>query len=184
MFKIVTTKAPQAKDGVMEELHFNLISIILHLNDDNVVVRQACASSLKEISVIMDIPDIKYKSFFLALCSREIVENKQASENGHLDPVENQLVKFAELIHTKFGQKSTLYLYGSLDFMKSPEDSIRATAVFFFMALISVMDLNSNITIPDLENLLENCFTDKCAIVRQKIAKGYSLLSKVHKMIH
>jgi hypothetical protein len=117
--------------------------------------------------------------------NREIVENKQPSENGHLDAIENQLVKFAELIQNRFDQKSSLYLYGSLDFMKSPEDNIRATAIFFFMAMVSIMDLTKqNITIPDMENIMENCFTDKSAVVRQKVTKGYSLLSKIHKTIH
>jgi hypothetical protein len=67
LFKVVTTKAPQARGGIMEELHFNLISIILHLNDENGVVRQACANSLKEISNIIEIPEIKYKVSNLCL---------------------------------------------------------------------------------------------------------------------
>jgi hypothetical protein len=115
---------------------------------------------------------------------RDILEDKNGSEDGLLDVTENQILKFTELIFQNFESKVGHYIFGTVEFVKSKEDHIKAMAIFFLLVLLNRVDYSSsNITIPEIDALIMNCFTDKSMLVRQKVAKAYGILTKVHKGI-
>mmetsp|Transcript_5225 Transcript_5225/g.4427 ORF Transcript_5225/g.4427 Transcript_5225/m.4427 type:complete len:88 (+) Transcript_5225:1873-2136(+) len=74
-----------------------------------------------------------------------------------------------------------MYIYGALDFTKSPEEVVRASAIFFLLALINTIDLDKkDINLPNFDEVMSKALEDKETIVRKKFLKGYSLLTNVH----
>ncbi len=58
IYSVLFKKKGDLRDKITEEIHFNLISIFLHLNDESDVVRKACFSSLKDLSEIINHPEL------------------------------------------------------------------------------------------------------------------------------
>ena len=58
VYSVIFRKKSEARDSLIEEVHYSLISIFLHFNDESDIVKQACASSLKDFSNILGESDI------------------------------------------------------------------------------------------------------------------------------
>ena len=58
VYSVVFRKKPESRDSLIEEVHYSLISIFLHFNDESDIVKQACASSLKDFGNILGELDI------------------------------------------------------------------------------------------------------------------------------
>ena len=109
------------------------------------------------------------------------MENTKSSYQ-HLDKNECMLLNIAEIIHKKFNSNVCIYLHAALDFCKSPEDGIRGAAIFLVLALLNLVDTSrSSSGYSNFEEVLSQAFNDRSHQVRLKTAKGFSLLSKIHR---
>jgi len=58
IYNVLYKKKADSRERITEDIHFNLISIFLHLNDESDIVKKACLSSLKDLSEILCHPEL------------------------------------------------------------------------------------------------------------------------------
>jgi len=58
IYNVLYKKKADSRERITEDIHFNLISIFLHLNDESDIVKKACLSSLKDLSEIFCHPEL------------------------------------------------------------------------------------------------------------------------------
>jgi len=106
-----------SKAPFLEQVHTNLVSVLLHLNEEDDVVK-ACKGCLRSIAPLMG-SDTVNKMF-----------QKHLLEEGHLHYGEfmNDL---SRLIIVDFADKISFYVMGCVSFFKSSRDDIKANAALF-----------------------------------------------------
>lgn len=106
-----------SKAPFLEQVHTNLISVLLHLNEEDEVIK-ACKGCLRAIAPLMGSESVN-KMF-----------QKHLLEEGHLHFGEfmNDL---SRLIIVDFPDKISFYVMGCVSFYKSSRDDIKANAALF-----------------------------------------------------
>ena len=51
---------PRGLDYLQDHIHYHLVSILIHINDDNRAVQQSAVESLREIARVLKIAELKY----------------------------------------------------------------------------------------------------------------------------
>ncbi|CAL1544099.1 unnamed protein product [Lymnaea stagnalis] len=154
-----------SKAPFLEQIHSNFISLLLHLNDKEEEVRQACKYALRHLGPLMrsEVMNDKFQRHLM--------------EDGHLHYGEfmNDLAK---LIIQDLKEKINFYVMGCVSFFKSPWPEIKSNAAMFIGFLLGNLpkEMQSNITKEHICSALILLLKDASPLVRAKAAEAMSLL--------
>ena len=160
---------------LIESLHFHLISLILHVNDENPAVKQACVNSLNNLASLLNLQNLK--NLIETLTSGDL--NKNQNYGTLFDKNEVFLLKTIEILAESFPGKLEKYIASLYGFCSSPDDNIKAIAGLLLcqcLVLDKQSSMNDNI-IFKLCQLME----EKSQQVKAKMMKGLLLLSPLIK---
>jgi len=157
-----------AADSFYEQLHSNLPSLILHVNDDAVSVQNACKKSLRQLGPLFRSEEVN--AYF---------QRKQFDVDRSLN-YDDFLNELSKLLINNYLDRVNYYAMTSLDFFKSQWTTIKENAANFVGLLLgnlpaekrSKTNLNPSIVSRALIGLL----TEKSNGVRKKAAESMSLL--------
>lgn len=160
---------------LIESLHFHMISLILHINDENQAVKQACINSLNTLASLLELPELK------ALIDSLSGDITKTYNMGTLfDKNEVFLIKTIEILVQNFPKKLGKYIESLYGFCSSPDDNVKGIAGLLLCQCL-VWDrqasINENI-IYKLCQLLE----EKSQQVKGKMMKGLLLMSPLVKI--
>ena len=98
------------------------------------------------------------------------------------DRIENIIFEIGYLLATQFPTKINVYMGRIFEYLKDPEESIRAAAILLFGTFNKISDLNKyGISDMQRDEILAKGLFDKSPKVRIKALKSYSFLSNLHK---
>lgn len=153
-----------SKAPFLEQVHTNLISVLLHLNEEDDVIK-ACKGCLRSIAPLMGSESIN-KMFQTHLL-----------EEGHLHYGEfmNDL---SRLIIVDFSDKISFYVMGCVSFYKSSRDDIKANAALFTGFILGNLpeERRNEISKDHVCGALILLLRDPSPQVRCKAAEAMSLL--------
>ncbi|XP_039269337.2 maestro heat-like repeat-containing protein family member 1 [Styela clava] len=154
-----------SENAFVEQVHNNLIAILLHLNDDDQSVRKACKVTLQKVSHVLG--------------SKAATEmfNKFLHEDAELHYGEfmNDLSK---ILVRDIPDKTNVYLMGCVSFFKSHWASIRSNAAMFtgFLMSNAPEDVQHTVTREQICAALIQLLKDSSPGVRAKSAEAMSVL--------
>ncbi|KAH9515723.1 Maestro heat-like repeat-containing protein member 1 [Bulinus truncatus] len=150
-----------SKAPFLEQIHSNFISLLLHLNDKEDEVRQACKFALRSLGPLMKSEVINDKF------QRHLVED------GHLHYGEF-MSDLSKLIIQELKEKINFYVMGCVSFFKSPWPEIKSNAAMFVGFLLGNLpkDMQGNITKEHVCSALILLLKDSSPIVRAKAAEA------------
>lgn len=116
--------------------------------------------------------------------------NSKILEEGGSDDVlnkelfdrnERELYKIAQFVYVRLPAKFNDFVMFSREFIKSSDENIRASAIFFLLCCQKVGEATLKIDTFALLEVLNQCLLDKNDKVRMKTIKGYSFLCHLFK---
>ena len=119
-----------SKDPYMEQIHSNFVSFILHLNEEDEMVKKSCKLVLKKSGQLIQ------SELINELFQRCLLEKKQL----HYGEFINDLSK---LLVTEFPEKISFYIMNSVSNFKSQWTEIRSNAVLFAGYMLGHLDRES-----------------------------------------
>jgi hypothetical protein len=147
--------------NLLDNVHYNMVSLVLHTQDDTNAVRQACIGAIQKLTPFLEIN----------LPS----ETTGVASAGLFDANDQLLIAIGEMIVKRYPDKFNDYLSSLSDFCASPEESIKGACGF----LICVMIAKSNAPITKFdERILESLSglsNEKSSSVKMRLMKGYTL---------
>eukprot|EP01017_Pseudomicrothorax_dubius_P037255 TRINITY_DN5440_c0_g1_i3.p1 TRINITY_DN5440_c0_g1~~TRINITY_DN5440_c0_g1_i3.p1 ORF type:complete len:181 (+),score=41.81 TRINITY_DN5440_c0_g1_i3:212-754(+) len=147
--------------ATLDQVHYNLVSVALHTQDDSKVVKQSCLATLQKIFEVLEIP---------------FEEAKETPDHPQLDKSDQLLVGLAEVIVSTCPEKLTDYLSSLADFCNSPEDSIKAASGFLMAALISCSGQNLSKHDDRILTAFTGLSLERSSLVKIRLMKAYTLL--------
>jgi len=160
-----------SKDAIYEQVHSNLPSIIVHINDDNDDVKKSFRKALAAVAPLLNDPGIDY-----ILAQKHIFQVEQ--ETDYLDFVHMHMSK---ALIKAFPEKLNNYVQILINpYFDSPWDTIKGNAAYFVGCILGhspeesrkEIGINAGHTAKALVNLLSS----KSPIVRQRAAEAMSML--------
>jgi hypothetical protein len=153
-----------ARENFADQVHNNLVCVVLHARDDDPGVRAACCRALHEIARLFKVP--------------AIIETVDAMVADSRDYYDDFLDTFSQQLVVHFTGNVNMHVQNCMDYFKSPWVTMKANAATFSCSLLAQSKDNSAARVdPDvLCKELVNLLRDQGAIVRTKVAKGMSLL--------
>jgi len=101
-----------------------------------------------------------------------------------LDQSENILLTIVEFVYQHLYPKINIYLFAGMEFCKSQSEHIRGAAIFFVLALLNFIDISrSTSEYTNFQKIISDSFNDQSSIVKLKVTKGFSILTKIHKQL-
>lgn len=153
-----------SKAPFLEQVHTNLISVLLHLNEEDDVIK-ACKGCLRSIAPLMGSDSVNQ------------MFQKHLLEEGHLHYGEfmNDL---SRLIIVDFADKISFYVMGCVSFFKSSRDDIKANAALFTGFILGNLpkERRNEISKDHVCGALILLLKDPSPRVRCKAAEAMSLL--------
>ena len=159
---------------LIESLHFHIISLILHINDENPAVKQSCINSLNNLATLLDLQQLKS---LIDSLSGDI--NKNQNFGSLFDKNEIFLLKTIEILAENFPGKLDKYVASLYGFCSSPDDNIKAIAGLLLCQCL-VFDKHASVN----ENIIYKLcqlMEEKSQQVKAKMIKGLLLLSPLVK---
>lgn len=156
-----------SKAPFSEQIHGNLVSLLLHLEDVDQQVGEACQESLKLLGPLLDNEDID------SLFTSSLGEGKSLHYGEFLNDLSKLLIR-------DFGDKINFYTMNSVNFFKCEWSSIKSSAALFtgfMLGNLSKRD-RSAISKEHVCGELIRLLKDPSEDVRAKAADAMSLLSK------
>ncbi|GFS16071.1 maestro heat-like repeat family member 1 [Elysia marginata] len=154
-----------SKAPFLEQIHSNFISLLLHLNDKDEEVRQACKHALRLLGPLMgsEVMNDKFQ--------RHLLEDA----NVHYGEFMNDLAK---LLIQDFPGKINFYVMGCVSFFKSAWPEIKSNAAMLIGFLLGNLpkQQHSEITKEHICAALILLLKDPSPTVRAKAAEAMSLL--------
>ncbi|CAN0069578.1 unnamed protein product [Lampetra fluviatilis] len=154
----------ESRGQFLEQVHTNLVSILLHLNDEHPDVRKACKFALRTIGSLLGSEAIG------TMFQKHLLEDA----NLHYGEFMNDLAKY---IIKDFPDKVNFYLMSCVSFFKSTWAEIRGNAVMlvgFFLGNVANETLQS-ISLEHVCGAVIILLKDPSAAVRTKAAEALSL---------
>jgi len=158
-----------AADPFYEQVHFNLPSLVVHVQDDSPKVQAACKTALRRLGPLFRSDEVN--QFF----------NKKTFDPDRpgLD-YKDFLDSLSRLLIAYYPERMNYYVMTCVDFYRSQWNSIKANAAIFTGVLLGNLpperrrgiNLNPAIVTKALIGLL----TEKATIVRKEAAEALSLL--------
>ena len=162
-------------DKLIESLHFHIISLILHINDENQAVKQACINALNNLAGLLELELIK--NLIDSLSNGEL--NKNGNFSSLYERNEIFLLKTIEILADAFPGNLQKYIASLYGFCSSPDDNIKAIAGLLLCQCL-VYEKNSNMN----ENIifkLCQMMEEKSQQLKGKLIKGLLLLNPLVK---
>jgi hypothetical protein len=163
---------------INDQIHSHLVSLLLHVNDENPSVRNNCFKTLvKAIQVIVN-QDI---TCFM----NEAKSNFGEDHNRVYDELMISLIK---IITEKYPNKINHHISNCINHSLSSQDSIRASSVYLiglFYKYLSEMNKNEYLKLINLENIFNNfnkLLKDFSNKVKIKAIKSIAYFKKVKKI--
>eukprot|EP00040_Diaphanoeca_grandis_P032327 m.195702 g.195702 ORF g.195702 m.195702 type:complete len:1632 (-) comp32581_c2_seq1:207-5102(-) len=150
-----------------EQIHGNLVSLLLHLTDVDEEVTEASKYALKLLGPLLGSEPIQ------KLLESELVEGKTL----HFGDFINDLSK---LLISEFGDKINFYAMNNVNFFKSEWSPVKASAALFTGYLLGNLSKKTRgaISKEHVCGELVRLLKDPAGEVREKAAKAISLLNK------
>ncbi|EFA77696.1 hypothetical protein PPL_12305 [Heterostelium album PN500] len=157
-----------AADPFYEQIHYNLPAIVMHLNDESPLVRDACKVTLRHLSKLLRTEEAKI--FF---------HRRNFDVDGSLD-YDEFLDEFSKLLIALYIDRINYFIMTTLEYYKSNWTVLRgnaATLTGFILGNLSedkriTTTINPTIITKSLISLL----SEKSPLVRKKAADSLSLL--------
>ncbi|BFZ13379.1 hypothetical protein BsWGS_16418 [Bradybaena similaris] len=154
-----------SKAPFLEQIHSNFISLLLHFNDKEEEVRQACKYALRLLGPLLgsEVMNDKFQ--------RHLVEDGHV----HYGEFMNDLAK---LIIQDFPEKINFYVMGCVAFFRSSWPEIKSNAAMLIGFLLGNLpkDMQNNVTKEHICGALILLLKDSSPSVRSKAAEAMSLL--------
>ncbi|XP_060075327.1 maestro heat-like repeat-containing protein family member 1 isoform X2 [Ylistrum balloti] len=154
-----------SKAPFLEQIHSNLVSLLLHLNDPKKEVIKACKGALRQLGPLMESEDINNKF------QKHLLEDA----NLHYGEFMNDLSK---VIIQDFPDKVNFYAMGCVAFFRSSWSEIKSNAALFIGFLLGNLP-SENHTLISKEHIcsaLIMLLKDSTPEVRAKASEAISLL--------
>ncbi|CAD8106683.1 unnamed protein product [Paramecium sonneborni] len=116
-------------EQIMSYIRQALVSVMLHLLDESVQVRQVCKLALESIGNLLQAPHLKQ------LSNNEI---ESELEMTHLD--ENEMIIMIMSINLE-QEHLNIYIKSLIEFCKSPEHNIKGAALFSLIILLAFREV-------------------------------------------
>nr|XP_022339324.1 maestro heat-like repeat-containing protein family member 1 isoform X2 [Crassostrea virginica] len=154
-----------SKAPFLEQIHSNLVSLLLHLNDPEVEVKKACKFSLRLLGPLMGSESINNKF------QRHLLEDANLIYGEFLNDL-------AKLMIEDFPDKINFYVMGCVSFFKSFWPEIKSNAALFVGYLLGNLSetRQSAISKEHVCSALIGLLKDQTASVRCRAAEAMSLL--------
>ncbi|GAB1601977.1 maestro heat-like repeat-containing protein family member 1 isoform X2 [Argonauta hians] len=155
----------QSKAAILEQIHSNFVSLLLHLNDGEVEVRKACKFTLRSLGSLLDCPKIDEKFQKLLLDDANLYYGEFMND-------------ISKLIIKEMPDKINQFLMSCMSFYNSIWPEIRANAAMFSGFLLGNLTKESYNTLPreHICTALIDLLKDPSPQVRGKAAEAMSLL--------
>lgn len=155
----------QSKAAILEQIHTNFVSLLLHLNDAEVDVRKACKFTLRSLSHLLDCPSIEEKF------QKHLLDDANLYYGEFMNDI-------AKLIIKEIPEKINQYLMSCMSFYNSIWAEIRANAAMFSGFLLGNLMKENQSRIPKehVSTALIDLLKDPSPHVRGKAAEAMSLL--------
>lgn len=155
----------QSKAAILEQIHSNFVSLLLHLNDAELDVRKACKFTLRSLGSLLDCPKIDEKFQKLLLDDANLYYGEFMND-------------ISKLIIKEMPDKINQYLLSCMSFYNSIWAEIRANAAMFSGFLLGNMTKESHMNLPreHICTALIDLLKDPSPQVRGKAAEAMSLL--------
>lgn len=156
-----------AKEIFYEQIHNNLPSVVLHVNDDNQSVREACKTALRNLAPLYGSEPMQHL----------LTEN--LGEGQFLDYPE-LLNDLSQVLINSFPERINHYVMTCVEYFKSNWNSIKANAATFVGFLLGNLTQekrkSANLNPGLISKALISLLKEKDAEVRQACANAISLL--------
>lgn len=162
-------------ERLIDNLHYHIVSLILHVNDENSAVKQACINSLGNLSNLLEIEQLK--NLIDSYLSGDI--NKNANYSSLFEKNEIFLLRTFEILVEIYQNKLSQYIASLYGYCSSPDDNIKAIAALLLCQCL-VLDKNANSNDSILLKLYQ-MIDEKSQIVKGKVMKGLLLLNSLLK---
>jgi hypothetical protein len=149
-----------------EQIHANLVSLLLHLNDEHKEVRDSCKAALRSLGPLVESEGVN-----------EMIQRMLSETVGlHYGEFMNDLSK---LMIVDFDDKINFYTMNSVSFYKSEWPEIKANAAMFTGFLLSNLSKKQrkHISKEHICGELIRLLKDPANMVREKAAEAMSLLT-------
>eukprot|EP00039_Didymoeca_costata_P018820 m.335101 g.335101 ORF g.335101 m.335101 type:complete len:1638 (-) comp17516_c0_seq1:85-4998(-) len=150
-----------------EQIHANMVSLLLHLNDEDPEVRSSCKDALRDLGPLLDSESVN--SMFQKLLKKETTL--------HYGEFMNDLSK---IMINEFEDKINFYTMNNVNFFKSEWPEIKANAAMFTGFLLGNLtkDKRKHISKEHVCGELIRLLKDPANMVREKAAEAMSLLTQ------
>ncbi|KJE96498.1 hypothetical protein CAOG_06818 [Capsaspora owczarzaki ATCC 30864] len=154
-----------SKAPFFEQILANFVSMLLHLNDDSVLVRTACKSALKDVGPLLGADDVN------AMFQKYLLE-----KGSLLYP--DFMSDLSKLVIDAFPEKMNFFVMGNVNFFKSDWDTIKANAALFAGFLLCQINKTArgSVTVEHVCSSLTNLLQESSPLVREKAAEAIGLL--------
>jgi len=155
-----------SREPFAEQIHANLVSLLLHLNDEDADVRKACKESLQELGPLLDSEPV----------NGMIQKLLDPAKTLHYGEFMNDLSK---LLIVEFDDKINFYTMNNVNFFKSEWKEIKANAAIFTGFLLGNLTSKQrkHISKEHVCGELIRLLKDPADMVREKAAEAMGLLT-------
>eukprot|EP00828_Plagiopyla_frontata_P048066 TRINITY_DN9099_c0_g1_i1.p1 TRINITY_DN9099_c0_g1~~TRINITY_DN9099_c0_g1_i1.p1 ORF type:complete len:424 (+),score=76.50 TRINITY_DN9099_c0_g1_i1:799-2070(+) len=153
---------------IHQNIHYFLISLLLHITDESSAVKSSCLNALIQISSLLELQELtKLLEIFH--------ESQLPLPFKLLSPLENLSLQIFQILWDNYPQHSQKYLDCIYDFCQSPDDQTKGNAVFLLCQGIVLSRVNQSID-EKWTVKVEEMWSVRNEIVKQKVCKGVYLL--------
>jgi len=156
-----------SKEPFLEQIHTNLVSILLHLNDKDADVKQACKKALKRLS---------------SLLSAEVVHNILQNHLGSGSLHYGEFINFlSKAIIQDLPERINHYVMGAVLFFKSTSSEMRCNAAIFVGFILGNMSPERCVSVSKEHvcTALVSLLKDSESSVRMSAASAIGLLTNL-----
>ncbi|XP_020522101.1 protein SHOOT GRAVITROPISM 6 isoform X4 [Amborella trichopoda] len=157
-------------EAFLEQVHSTLPRMILHLQDDEASVRQACKSALQQILPLLDVEDISS------------LINTNCFNSDHRSDYENFVRDIARHICQNLAARVDTYMASAIQAFDAPWPVIQANALYFVGSMLSHLgeqrSLAPYVTQQVFGLLIGKMSRSSDAIVRANCSPALSMLLK------
>eukprot|EP01113_Clastostelium_recurvatum_P024391 TRINITY_DN2913_c0_g1_i2.p1 TRINITY_DN2913_c0_g1~~TRINITY_DN2913_c0_g1_i2.p1 ORF type:complete len:827 (-),score=264.21 TRINITY_DN2913_c0_g1_i2:42-2447(-) len=157
-----------AADAFYDQIHSNLTSIVMHVQDDDPKVQAACKTVLRRLGPLFRSDEIN--AFFNR---RSLDPDRGMDYDEFLDDLSRLMIQY-------YPERTNYYVMNCVDFYKSQWNTIRANAAVFTGVLLGNLPIDKrkgiNLNPAIVTKALIGLLTEKASVVRKKASEALALL--------
>lgn len=163
---------------INDQIHSHLVSLLLHMNDENPSVRNNCFKTLVKALQVIANEDI----------TNHMSEAKNNFGDDYNRIYDELMINLIKIITEKYPNKINHHISNCINHSLSSQDSIRSSSVYLiglFYKYLSEMNRNEYLKLINLENIFNNfnkLLKDFSTKVKIKAIKSLAYFKKVKKI--